>query len=83
MVYFDHINISKVNLAYRNSHVTNFSSRFEFYENRFVIKDKADYFFTLYQENGRKFRNMATVYEKSKSWMYLAKITKKMESGDI
>lgn len=27
-IYFDHINISKVNLAYRHSHVSNKTNRF-------------------------------------------------------
>lgn len=31
VIYFDFINISKVNLSYRNSHVSNKSSRFDFY----------------------------------------------------
>ena len=59
IVYFDYINICQVNLANRNSWVAIHSNRYEFYETRFTIKTKGDYFFTLYQENPRKFKNIA------------------------
>ena len=49
------------------------SNRYEFYETRFTIKAKGDYFFTLYQENPRKYKNIAA-YEKSKSWLFIMKL---------
>ena len=82
-MYFDHINISKVNLGFRNSHVTNEGNRFSFYQNRLIIKSKGDYFFTLYQENPRKYKNSAGVIQKSKSWLFLAQIQKYSEDGKI
>ena len=38
IVYFDHLNICKVNLAYRNSYTSIQSSRYDFYETRFSVK---------------------------------------------
>lgn len=52
-------------------------------ETKFKINDGGDYFFTLYQENGRKYKNMSTVYEKSKSWLFLAKIISKSPNKKI
>ena len=82
IMYFDHINISKVNLGYRNSYVTNEASRYSFYQNKVIVKSKGDYYFTLYQENPRKYRSSGS-FEKSKSWMFLAKIDSFTESGSI
>lgn len=47
--YFDHINISKVNLGNRNSFITNNANRYDFYCNRIRISQKGTYFFTIYQ----------------------------------
>lgn len=83
VMYFDHINISKVNLGFRNSHVTNEGNRFNFYSNKVVIKSKGDYFFTLYQENPRKYKNSTGVIQKSKSWLFLGRIHQFTEDGEI
>lgn len=79
--YFDHINISKVNLGNRNSYVTNNANRYDFYYNRFVIVHEGTYFFTLYQDNGRKYKNGSGVYQKSPSWLFLGRIAQKTENN--
>lgn len=74
--YFDHINISKVNLGYRNCHIVNTANRYDFYYNPLVIGSAGHYFFTIYQDNGRKYKGSSGVYQKSPSWLFLAKIDK-------
>ena len=76
MKYFDHINISKVNLGYRNSYVSNFTNRYDFYSNIIKITQPGTYFFTVYQDNGRKYKNSSGVYQKSPSWLFLANLLK-------
>ena len=49
IVYFDNLNICQVNLAHVNSWVRVNASRYEFYEINFQVKQKGDYFFTIYQ----------------------------------
>lgn len=73
MKYFDHINISKVNLGNRNSYVINNANRYDFNCNSITIKQAGTYFFTVYQDNGRKYKNASGVYQKSPSWIFLAK----------
>lgn len=75
MKYFDHINISKLNIGYRNSYITNQANRYDFYQNTLKITHPGTYFFTIYQENGRKYKNASGVYQKSPSWLFLAKVT--------
>lgn len=82
-MYFDHINISKVNLGYRNSHVTNEGSRYSFCLNKVVIKTRGDYYFTLYQENPRKYKNSAGILQKSKSWMFIGEVQSFTSTGSV
>lgn len=49
VIYFDHINVSKVKLSYVHSWETNQGNRYEFYENRITVQKAGDYFFTVYQ----------------------------------
>lgn len=74
VIYFDNINISKLNLGYTHTWVTNEGNRYEFYENRLTVKDPGDYYFTVYQENPRRHRQSGSNYKKSKSYLFLAKI---------
>lgn len=74
VVYFDNINISKVNLGYVHTWVTNPGNRYQFYENRLTIQHQGDYFFTVYQENPRRYRGSIGSFNKCKSYLFLAKI---------
>lgn len=80
--YFDFINISKLNLGNRNSYVTNNANRYDFYQNVFKIKQKGNYFFTIYQDNGRKYKNGSGVYQKSPSWLFLGRVDQMSQTGD-
>jgi hypothetical protein len=53
-LYFDHVNICRVNLAHKNSWIEVTSDREEFKATSIKIKEKGDYYFTLYQENPRR-----------------------------
>lgn len=71
--YFDHINISKLVLGNCNSYVVNNADRSNFYSNKLTVTQEGTYFFTIYQENGRKYKNSPGVYQKSPSWIFLSK----------
>lgn len=73
-MYFDNINISKVNLGNVHTCVSNEGNRYEFYENRFTVKNKGDYFFTIYQANPRRYKKTGVNISKSNSYLFLAKI---------
>jgi len=46
------------------------------------IKERGTYSFTLYQDNGRKYKNGSGVYQKSPSWLFLAKVEQLSEVGE-
>lgn len=58
-----------MNLAYKNSWVELDNDREEFRAVQLKVKQKGDYYFTIYQENPRRYSGKA--YEKSKSWIFL------------
>lgn len=47
-----------------------------------MITHPGHYFFTIYQDNGRKFKGSSGVYQKSPSWLFLAKIDKISSTGE-
>lgn len=69
ITHFEHVNICRVNLSYSNSWVELEADREEFKAVRLTVREKGDYYFTLYQENPRRYAGRP--YEKSKSWMFL------------
>jgi len=69
MQYFDYINICKINLAYKNSWLEVEAERDEFKAVKIKVAMTGDYYFTIYQENPRRYSGKP--YEKSRSWMFL------------
>jgi calpain-15 len=69
ITHFEHVNICRVNLSFCNSWVELEADREEFKAVRLTVREKGDYYFTLYQENPRRYAGRP--YEKSKSWMFL------------
>lgn len=47
------------------------------------MKQAGTYFFTVYQDNGRKYKNASGVYQKSPSWIFLAKAEQTNAEGEI
>lgn len=78
MKYFDDVNISKINLGYRNSWVTvERAKKNKYYSHHFIVKEPGEYFFTLYQENKKRYKTTIPNYEKSKSWLILTEFDSK------
>jgi hypothetical protein len=73
VIYFDHINICQMNLSFKNSCINVTSNRYDFNQVTFNVQESGDYYFTIYQENPRKYKN-STVYHKSKSWCFLCQL---------
>lgn len=59
------------------------ANRYDFNYNVVNIKQRGLYFFTIYQDNGRKYKNGSGVYQKSPSWLFLAKIDQMNETGHV
>lgn len=74
MVYFSRITVCFVSLGKTHGHIALSTDRSHSAMVSFSVKTEGDYFFSIYQESRRKYKQSAN-YKLSKSRLFLAKYT--------